>query len=259
MPCLKPFFFTVFAFFLFTAAVRAQEKALLNGTIIIMLTSNDTIWVGADSRTSALTDTGYSINKKGMCKIYSTNDIVYAMAGHVRYVDNSFDFIRLMQQSINEQKDFEKSMQQFQLRAKIEILSILRKFSTKSINTLIKTNNGSFLTVVAVSFVGGEKRMKEMRFAIQTGKEKNAWKVDYNEMSDDGVGTLRFFGHASNALAFVRDNNLYFGNGRDIPNKISDLIELESVKGTTTVGMPADVISIYNGGYKRVINSGLCQ
>src|ERR671912_736929 len=76
--------------------VFAQDKSLINGTLIITLTSSDTIWIGADSRTSALTDKGYTINKEGMCKIHSTNDVVYAMAGHVRYVDNSFNFLEIM-------------------------------------------------------------------------------------------------------------------------------------------------------------------
>src|SRR5207253_43205 len=112
------------------------------------------------------TNTGYTANKKGMCKIYSTNDIIYAMAGHVRYVDNSFNFVEIMQRCIRSGKDFEKSTELFQTQAKSEIASILKRFSRKSINTLIKTNKGSFLSVVAVSFVNGEKKMKEMRFSI---------------------------------------------------------------------------------------------
>jgi hypothetical protein len=235
----------------------AQNEVLTNGTLIITLTSQDTIWIGADSRTSSLTDTGYTVNKKGMCKIYSTNDIVYAMAGHVRYVDNSFNFLNIMQTSINEQQDFEKSMEEFQQRAKAKISSILKKFSRKSINTLIKTNGGSFLSVVAVSFTNGEKKMKEMKFSLEA-KNKSNWSIIYKTRDDNGVGSLKFVGHGATASRFVRDNNLYFGNGRNMPEKISDLIELES-KATSTVGMPADVISIYNGGYKRVINSGLCS
>src|SRR3954469_6200949 len=113
----------VFGSFLPASRVHAQRSTLLNGTIIITLISNDTIWMGADSRTSSLTEKGYTANKKGMCKIYNTNDIIYAMAGHVRYVDNSFDFIRMMQRSINEQKDFDQSMEQFQQNARTEIES----------------------------------------------------------------------------------------------------------------------------------------
>jgi hypothetical protein len=162
-----------------------------------------------------------------------------------------------MNSSISEQKDFEKSMQLFEERAKTEIASILKKFSRKSINTLIKTNNGSFLTVVAVSFVNGEKKMKEMKFSIEANK-KNNWNVVYKATDNNGVGSLRFVGHAANASRFVRDNNLFFGNGKNIPGKISDLIKLES-DTSITVGMPADVISIYNGGFRRVIASGLCN
>jgi arginyl-tRNA synthetase len=235
----------------------AQSNTLLNGTIIITLTSKDTIWVGADSRTSALTEKGYTVNKSGMCKIYSTDDIVYAMAGHVKYVDNSFNFLSMMQSCISKQKDFDSSMELFQQRAKTEISSILKKFSKKSINTLIETNKGSFLTVVAISFVNGEKKMKEMKFSIEA-INKNKWSVLYKETNDSGVGSLRFLGHGANASRFVRDNNLFFGNGKNIPGKINDLIEMES-KSTITVGLPADVISIYDGGYKRVISSGLCS
>lgn len=237
---------------------KGQDKTLLNGTLIITLTSMDTIWVGADSRTSALTDTGYSVNKAGMCKIYSTKDIIYAMAGHVRYVDNSFDFQKIMRQCINEQVDFEKSMKAFEQKAAIEIKSILKKFSRKSINTLIKTNNGSFLSVVAISYVAGQKKMKEMRFSVTTNNRNN-WNVVYKDTDENGVGSLRFIGHAANASRYVKNNQLYFGNGTNIPKKINDLIKLESTQGTITVGMPADVISIYNNGYKRVITSGLCR
>ena len=241
----------------FFLPLRAQDKTLINGTIIITLTSQDTIWLGADSRTSALTDKGYSVNKEGMCKIHSTNNVVYAMAGHVRYVDNSFNFLEIMQSCINGESDFERSMELFQQRAKSEIGSILKKFSRKSINTLIKTNNGSFLSVVAVSFVNGEMKMKELRFAIEAAG-KNTWNVNYKVNDDNGVGSLRFMGHAANASKYVRDNNLFFGNGRNIPGKISELIKLES-ESSITVGMPADVISIYNNGFKRVITSGLCN
>ena len=243
--------------FLLVSQVHSQDKVLVNGTIIITLTSQDTIWIGADSRTSSLTDKGYTVNKKGMCKIYSTDDVVYAMAGHVRYVDNSFNFLEIMQDCINEEKDFEKSMALFQGRAKSEIASILKKFSRKSINTLIKINNGSFLTVVAISFVNGQKKMREMKFSIEAANSNN-WNVTYKVTDDNGVGSLKFAGHAANASKFVRSNNLYFGNGRNIPAKINDLIKLES-DTSITVGMPADVISIYNGGYKRVITSGLCS
>lgn len=243
--------------FLLVSSVLSQQNGIMNGTIIITLTSQDTIWIGADSRTSALTENGYTVNKKGMCKIYNTDDIIYAMAGHVRYVDNSFNFFEIMNSSISEEKDFEKSMQLFEERAKTEIASILKKFSRKSINTLIKTNNGSFLTVVAVSFVNGEKKMKEMKFSIEANK-KNNWNVVYKATDNNGVGSLRFVGHAANASRFVRDNNLFFGNGKNIPGKISDLIKLES-DTSITVGMPADVISIYNGGFRRVIASGLCN
>lgn len=256
MKYMRIWLMIVIAKFLLVLPVSAQDT-LLNGTIIITLISNDTIWLGADSRTSALTEKGYTVNKKGMCKIYSTNDIIYAMAGHVRYVDNSFNFIDIMDKCINEQKDFEKSMQLFQQRTKTEIGSILKKFSTKSINTLIKTNNGSFLSVVAVSFVDGEKKMKEMRFSVK-GTNRSDWSVDYKETEGSGVGSLRFFGHAANASKYIRNNNLYFGNGSNVPGKIVDLIKLESDNGTTTVGMPADVISIYNNGFKRVVCSGLC-
>ena len=258
MSTLKILLLLLITGFVFDSPVDGQDRKLMNGTMIITLISNDTIWMGADSRTSTLTEKGYTVNKEGMCKIYSTNDIVYAMAGHVRYVDNSFDFIKIMRGSINEYKEFEPSMEQFTLRAKNEIESILTKFSARSINTLIKKNNGAFLTVVAVSFVNSEKKVKQIRFSIEAIDEKH-WRVNYKTAEENGVGTLRFFGHATNASAFIRDNNLYFGNGKDIPNKISGLIELESNKGTVTVGMPADVISIYNGGYKWSINSGLCQ
>lgn len=237
--------------------VEAQDGFLTNGTIIITLISEDTIWLGADSRTSALTEKGYTVNKEGMCKIYSTNDVVYAMAGHVRYSDNSFNFIEIMESCINQQKDFEESMQLFQQKAKTEISSILTKFSKKSINNLIKTNKGSFLSVVAVSFVNGVKKIKEMKFSIEsTGR--NNYNVSFKQTEDSGVGSLRFVGHASNSSKFIKNNRFYFGNGRSIPGKINDLIELESSQGTITVGMPADVISIYNNGYKRIINSGLC-
>jgi len=242
---------------LLVSTVRAQSKTLLNGTIIITLVSNDTIWLGADSRTSSLTEKGYTVNKNGMCKIYSTNDVIYAMAGHVRYVDNSFDFIKIMQRCVNEQKDFNKAMTLFEQRAKKEIKSILTKFSRKSINTLIKTNNGSFLNVIAVTFMNGEKQIKEMKFAIEA--VDNSWNVNYKEAAEIGVGSLRFVGHAANASKYVRNNNLYFGNGRNVGNKINDLIKYEYEQGTVTVGMPADVISIYDGGYKRVITSGLCE
>ncbi|GEO11658.1 hypothetical protein [Segetibacter aerophilus] len=257
MDNVKKVLLAVIATFSLALAAGAQDKALNNGTLIITLTSQDTIWIGADSRTSSLTDKGYTVNKKGMCKIYSTNDVVYAMAGHVRYVDNSFNFLEIMQASINEQQDFDKSMEAFQQRAQIEIKSILRKFSRKSINTLIKTNGGSFLSVVAISFTNGEKKMKEMKFSLQANNN-NSWNVIYKTTDDNGVGSLKFVGHGATASRFVRDNNLYFGNGRNMPGKISELIQLES-KSTLTVGMPADVISIYNGGYKRVINSGLCS
>lgn len=244
--------------FLLVSAVHAQDKTLTNGTIIITLISEDTIWMGADSRTSALTDKGYTVNKEGMCKIHSTNDVVYAMAGHVRYVDNSFNFLEIMEACINQQSDFEKSMELFAERTKTEIGSILKKFSRKSINTLIQTNKGSFLSVVAISFVNGEKKIKEMKFSIEA-VNNNKWNVIYKEAAASGVGSLRFLGHAANASTFIRDNKLYFGNGRNIPDKINDLIRLESTVSTITVGMPADVISIYNGGYKRVIASGLCR
>jgi hypothetical protein len=229
----------------------------MNGTIIITLISKDTIWLGADSRTSSLTDKGYSVNKDGMCKIYSTKDIIYAMAGHVRYVDNSFNFIEMMQECINEQQDFDSSLQLFEQRAKVEIASILKKFSRKSINALVETNKGSFLSVVAISFVNGEKKMKEMKFSIEA-ISNNKWNVLYKETSDSDLGSLRFIGHAANASKFVRDNNLFLGNGKNIPGKISDLIEIES-KNSITVGLPADVISIYDGGYIRSLSSGLCS
>lgn len=257
MDHLRKLLVFVITTFLLVSPVLSQDNALLNGTLIITLTSQDTIWIGADSRTSALTDKGYTVNKKGMCKIYSTNDVVYAMAGHVRYVDNSFNFLEIMQRCIDEQKDFEKSMELFQQRAKVEIRSILKRFSRKSVNTLIKINNGSFLSVVAISFVNGEKKMKEMKFSIEANNSNN-WNVIYKATEDNGVGSLKFVGHAANASRYVRDNNLFFGNGRNIPGKINDLIGLES-KNTITVGLPADVISIYNGGYKRVIASGLCS
>ncbi len=244
--------------FLLVLPAHAQDNTLLNGTLIITLVSQDTIWVGADSRTSALTEKGYTANKLGMCKIYNTNDVVYAMAGHVRYVDNSFNFIEIMRDCINEQSDFEESMELFQQRAKKEIASILTKFSKASINTLIKTNKGSFLSVVAISFVNGEKKVKEMKFSI-SAKNNNNWNVIDKITEGNDVGSLRFIGHASNASEFVKNNQLYFGNGKNIPDKINDLIKLESTSGTITVGMPADVISIYNNGYKRVITSGLCS
>jgi hypothetical protein len=163
-----------------------------------------------------------------------------------------------MRAAINKEKDFEKSMKLFELQAKKETKSILKKFSRKSINTLIKTNNGSFLSVVAISFVNGEKKIKEMKFSIETTTNNN-WNVVYKETENIGVGSLRFVGHGANASQYVKENNLYFGNGRNVPNKIVGLIKIESTKGTTTVGMPADVISIYNGGFKRVITSGLCD
>jgi hypothetical protein len=256
MECLRRLLLVAVIKVISVSTLLSQDKTLINGTMIVTLTSKDTIWMGADSRTSALTDKGYTVNKNGMCKIYSTDDIVYAMAGHVRYVDNSFNFLTMMQNCIHQQKEFESSMQLFQQKAKIEIASILKKFSRKSINTLIETNRGSFLSVVAVSFINGEKKMKEMKFSIEAAR-KSKWNVLYKETEGSDVGSLRFVGHAANASRFVRDNNLFFGNGRNIPDKISDLIEIES-QNTITVGLPADVISIYDGGYKRVISSGLC-
>jgi len=258
MDYLKRILLVVTTSFLLILRAYSQDNSLLNGTLIITLVSQDTIWVGADSRTSALTEKGYTVNKEGMCKIYSTNNVVYAMAGHVRYVDNSFNFIEIMRDCINDQNDFEESMELFQQRTKKEIASILKKFSRKSINTLVKTNKGSFLSVVAISFVNGEKKVKEMKFSI-IGASNNNWNVIDKITEGSDVGSLRFIGHASNASEFVKNNQLYFGNGKNIPDKISDLIKLESTSGTITVGMPADVISIYNNGYKRVITSGLCS
>jgi hypothetical protein len=250
--------FLIVTTLLLASAVQAQDKALLlNGTMIITLISRDTIWLGADSRTSALTNKGYTVNKQGMCKIYSTDNIIYAMAGHIRYVDNSFNFSDMMRTCIGEEKDFEKSMKVFEQRAKTEISSILKRFSSKSVNTLIETNNGSFLSVVAISFVDGERKIKELKFSIQAAS-KNNWNVIYRETNESGEGSLRFVGHAANASRFIKNNNMFFGNGKNIPGKLVELIELESANGTTTVGLPADVISIYNNGFKRVINSGLC-
>ncbi len=257
MESTRKLFLLIIAVFVTVSGLPAQNRTLANGTIIITLIGKDTIWLGADSRTSALTDKGYTVNKNGMCKIYSTGDIVYAMAGHVRYVDNSFNFLELMQNCIKEQKDFESSLELFQQRAKIEIPSILKKFSRKSINTLIETNRGSFLSVVAVSFLNGEKKMKEIKFSIEAAR-KSKWNVLYKETDGSDIGSLRFVGHAANASKFVRENNLFFGNGKNIPGKINDLIEIES-KNSITVGLPADVISIYDGGYIRSLSSGLCS
>jgi hypothetical protein len=162
-----------------------------------------------------------------------------------------------MRTCIGEEKDFEKSMKVFEQRAKTEISSILKRFSSKSVNTLIETNNGSFLSVVAISFVDGERKIKELKFSIQAAS-KNNWNVIYRETNESGEGSLRFVGHAANASRFIKNNNMFFGNGKNIPGKLVELIELESANGTTTVGLPADVISIYNNGFKRVINSGLC-
>jgi hypothetical protein len=100
--------------------------------------------------------------------------------------------------------------------------------------------------------------MKELKFSIEAGN-KNNWNVIYRETNESGEGSLRFVGHAANASRFIKNNNLFFGNGKNIPGKLVELIELESANGTTTVGLPADVISIYNNGFKRVINSGLCS
>jgi hypothetical protein len=258
MAYLKKFWLALLTTFLLHPPVHAENDSLINGTIIITLVSKDTIWLGADSRTSALTDKGYTQNKKGMCKIYSTNDVIYAMAGHVRYVDNSFNFLEIMKECIKEQKDFEEATNMFQERTKNEIGSILKRFSRKSINTLIKTNNGSFLSVVAISFVGGQKKMKEMKFSIEAGSSNN-WKVIYKVTEENSDGLLKFLGHAENASAHVRNNKFYFGNGKNVPGKLIDLITLESTKGTATVGLPADVISIYNNGYKRIVTSGLCR
>lgn len=167
------------ALFSIVQHVYAKDSALLNGTIIITLVSKDTIWVGADTRTSALTDNGYTTNQAGMCKIYNTNNVIYAMAGHVRYTDDSFNFLNIMRTCISKQKNFTESMKLFQQKARVEIGSILKKFSRQSINTLVKTNNGSFLSVVAISFVSGKKQLKEMRFSIEAAGSNN-WKVVYN-------------------------------------------------------------------------------
>ena len=242
--------------FFISSPLISQDHYLSNGTIIITLISNDTIWVGADSRTSSLTNKGYTVNKEGMCKIHSTDQVVYAMAGHVRYTDNSFNFLEIMKRCVNEQADFEKSMELFQQRTQTEIKSILKRFSRKSINTLVTTNNGSFLSVIAISFVNGERKTKEMKFSVQSAGGKN-WKVIYKVAAENSGGNLRFLGHARRASDYIKDHNLFFGNGKNIPNKIRELINIEA-EGTITVGMPADVISIYDGGYKRVISSGLC-
>jgi len=258
MDYLKKLLLAGIIIFFLVSPAYAQSDTLTNGTLIITLVSKDTIWLGADSRTSSLTDKGYTVNKNGMCKIYSTNDIIYAMAGHVRYLDNSFNFLKIMESSIKEKETFDGAMKLFEEKAKKETRSILKKFSRKSVNTLIKTNKGSFLSVIAISFVNGEKKIKEMRFSIEA-VNNNDWNVTYKEAEGIGDGSLRFVGHAANASKYIRENNLYFGNGRNIPNKIVDLIKLESTQGTTTVGMPADVFSIYNGGFKKVITSGLCE
>jgi hypothetical protein len=188
-----------------------------------------------------------------MCKIRSTNNVVYAMAGHVRYVDNSFNFLDIMRNSINAEKDFDKAMELFQQKANDEIKSILKRFSKRSINTLIKTNNGSFLSVVAITYTNGERKMIEMKFSVDPD-----FKVISKVVPGIGVGSLRFLGHAVSAAAYVKNNALFFGNGKNVPQKFVDLIKIEAANGSATVGMPADVISIYNNGYKRVITSGLC-
>lgn len=256
---MKRLKFTSLLFLVLLAATfqtQAQPAKLNNGSIIITLISNDTIWMGADSRTSALTEKGYTVNKEGMCKIHTTNNVVYAMAGHVRYTDNSFNFLNIMRNSIMDESDFELAMQTFKRRTIAEIGTILKKFSRSSINTLVEKNNGAFLSVVAISFINDYKILKEIRFSI--APEGKGWKVNYTENEINDTGALRFLGHASHASRHIRQNQFYFGNGSDIPGKIRDLIRLESDNGTTTVGMPADVISIYNNGYKWVISSGLC-
>lgn len=256
MACVQKFLLVIGLSAISINTLLSQDHLLLNGTIIVTLTSKDTIWMGADSRTSALTNKGYTVNKNGMCKIYTTNDIVYAMAGHVRYVDNSFNFLLMMQKCIAEQKDFDSSLKLFKQKATIEIASILRKFSRASIKTLVEKNKGNFLSVVAVSFKNGEKKMREMKFSIEPFR-KSRWKVLYKESEASDLGSLRFVGHAASASKFVKENNLFFGNGRNIPGKIIELIKLES-ENSITVGLPGDVISIYDGGFKRIISSGLC-
>ncbi len=254
--CLK-----FFIIFLLTCtlgvATHAQNNTLQNGSIIITLITKDTIWIGADSRTSSLTDKGYTTNELGMCKIHYTNNVVYAMSGHVRYTDNSFNFLEIMDGCVRSENNFDAAINLFKQKATSKIESILKKFSTKSIKQLIKQNNGAFLSVVALTFVNNEKQIHEMRFSIEaTGRNK--WKVNYREKTDNDEGSLRFMGHATQASLYVKENPLFFGNGMDIPGKIIELIKIESAKGSTTVGMPADVISVYNNGFKRTICSGLC-
>lgn len=252
------FILVSFAFLLLNYELRAQNDGWQTGSLIITLVSNDTVWIGSDSRTAALTEKGYTVNKNGMCKIHCTNNIIYAMAGHVRYADNSFNFLHIMEKAIAQTGNFDSAMQRFQENTKKEIISILRKFSPSSIQTLIKKNNGAFLSVMAVSFSNGEKKIKEMRFSIQP-EGNNQWKVNYTDYDFHDTGSLRFLGHASNAVKYINENRFYFGDGKNIPQKLVELIQLESDKGTVTVGLPADVVSIYNNGFLKPVSSGLCE
>jgi|GEM_PF-3106062 len=238
--------------------LKAQQKPLVNGSLIIALVSNDTVWLGADSRTSALTNKGYTANKTAMCKIHNTNGVVYAMAGHVKYIDNSFNFLRIMDKSINRWNNFDSAMLFFRDKTIKEIPAILKKFSSSSIQTLINKNGGSFLSVLAVTFANGEKKMREMRFSI-AGNGRQKWAVTVTEADVADTGTLRFLGHASSALQHISDYPLYFGNGQSMPQKIENLIRIQAANGSATVGLPADVISIYNNGFTRALSSGLCQ
>jgi hypothetical protein len=158
MAYLKKFWLALLTIFLLHPPVHAENDSLINGTIIITLVSKDTIWLGADSRTSALTDKGYTQNKKGMCKIYSTNDVIYAMAGHVRYVDNSFNFLEIMKECIKNKRILKRPPICFRKEQKTRLDLFLKGSPGKALIPLSKQTTALFLVLLQYPLLVGKRK-----------------------------------------------------------------------------------------------------
>jgi len=237
----------VFILLAFCSKADSQSKIIsfTSGTAIVIVTSQNNIWIAADSKGNE--NNGKSIRTFTECKIGSSKHCFFATAGRftsMNGIENNkevkiFDIDHILTKSIETTKNIDEATS----NATLVITQILNKIipPTKISNpNIYKMFNGLMFKSAICTFENNVNKLNtiEVSFINDSLKIKT--------LSHVGLSGVLRLGLVEEILKHYSENPSYLNDGIDMKNKLEFLIRLEIKAHPKDVDLPIDVLKVNN-------------
>ena len=248
-----------------TAYPQENAQWFTGGTSIVAYTSDDSIWMAADSK-SHVTSNAKNLPVTAdlvSCKILFLKNSISGFAGNFLRDYNAkgqliYDIRNEMEKALNRGNSLQNSFNIFSNNT-IWDLSVAMKYFHDNFphifDSLLVAN--SLAQTVFTSFINKKSFSKKWEFKLIGNSF--SWYVTADTVEEYNEHRLLTLGYYDEIFDYLLKNQGYITSPYPMKEKLNNLVQLEIDRHPDFVGSPVDIIVIYDRGYKWLQKKNKCD